>query len=99
MAKGKRKSGGGGGSKAAKKKNRAKSRKHALRSATYAVKKLIDSAIAAGTPEGDAAAIARMRKKSVRRATAATARAETHVEVPRRRRRVDIPRRRRRARA
>ena len=54
MAK-KRKSQGQGGksTKEAKKRSRAKSKKHALRSATYAVKKLIDSALAEGQPHVD----------------------------------------------
>ena len=77
MAK-KRKSQGQGGksTKEAKKRSRAKSKKHALRSATYAVKKLIDSALAEGQPQNavDPEAQQRRKKKSIRRAAAATAR-------------------------
>ena len=68
MAK-KRKSQGQGGksTKEAKKRSRAKS-KHALRSATYAVKKLIDSALAEGQPQNavDPEAQQRRKKKSIR---------------------------------
>ena len=67
MAK-KRKSQGQGGksTKEAKKRSRAKSKKHALRSATYAVKKLIDSALAEGQPQNavDPEAQQRRKKKS-----------------------------------
>lgn len=68
---------GGRSTKEAKKRSRDKSKKHALRSATYAVKKLIDSALADGQPRAagaDAEALLRRKKKSIRRAAAATAR-------------------------
>ena len=73
MGRTKKKSGSG---PAAKKKSKAKSKKHVMRSATYAAKKLIDSAIAAGAPaEGDdETSIDKRKKKAIRRAAAAAAR-------------------------
>ena len=70
--------------KSSKKRSKAKSKKQAMRSATFAAKKLIDSAIAAGVraqaedvaDEGDESMeqVLRNKKKSVRRAAAAAAR-------------------------
>ena len=73
-----------GKKKSSKKRSKAKSKKQAMRSATFAAKKLIDSAIAAGVraqaedaaDEGDESMeqVLRNKKKSVRRAAAAAAR-------------------------
>ena len=73
MAKGRGAGGGAKSTKETKKRSKHKSKKHALRSATYAVRKLIDSAIARSRRPGAPAGSYLRGRRPARRCTRAAA--------------------------